>query len=537
MKLSKYLVGTLACALMAACSNEENIENGSGGEVTTSYLAVNILNADGQGSRAFPSSDYEEGSASENAIKNIRFYLFNSDGSAYTLADGNSYVTSTYKEDESTDNTSETVEEVGEAVLVINQSTATPPASIIAIANPPSGLANTYSLTGLSNVLGNYATTGAENTFIMSNSVYNNGTTLGEVSVSGHVTNDEDEALANPVDIYIERVVAKVSVSDGRESPTYTGAYLVDESSKIYAVINGWQVADYNQNSYLVKHISSSWTDSGLGITLWSTNDYHRSFWATSVPIDDTHVAGNYNWNNANIALGQSVYTQENTPTSAITNNANNSLTKILVAATLRTQGEGNDPSTWTAAPIYRLYGAPYASEEAILTEIANRFADTYYTRSGNDPSYTYTSLSPDNLELKTADDLNDDNIASYAVVAQLKSGVTVYGAAPDHTESTSACNTALKEIEAQVWKDGKTYYYTTIEHLGSDNSIGKYGIVRNHSYKIAIDNIEGFGTPVYDPTEEIDPITPTTENSYIAARVNILSWRVVNNDDVVLGQ
>lgn len=536
MRLSKYLVGTLACALMAACSNEENIENGSGGEVTTSYLAVNILNADGQGSRALPSG-YEEGTDPENAIEKIRFYLFNSDGSAYTLADGNSYVTSTYTEDESTDNTTETVEEVGKAVLVIDQSTATPPASIIAIANPPSGLANTYSLTGLGNVLENYATTGAEKTFIMSNSVYNNGATLGEVSVSGHVTNDKDEALANPVDIYIERVVAKVSVSDGRESPTYNGAYLVDESNNIYAVINGWQVADYNQNSYLVKHISSSWTDESLGITTWSTNDYHRSFWATSVPFDDTHVAGNYTWNNADIALGQSVYTQENTPTSAITDNANNSLTKILVTATLRTKGEGNDPSTWTATPIYRLYGAPYASEEAILNEIASRFAGTYYTRSGSDPDYTYTNLSSTDLELKTAKDLNDNSISSYAVVAQLKSGVTVYGAAPDRTESTSACNTALKEIEAQVWNEGKTYYYTTIEHLGSDNSIGKYGVVRNHSYKIEIDNIQGFGTPVYDPTEEIDPVTPTTEYSYIAARVNILSWRIVNNDDVVLGQ
>lgn len=33
MKLSKYLVGTLACALMAACSNEENpaVDNGTQG--------------------------------------------------------------------------------------------------------------------------------------------------------------------------------------------------------------------------------------------------------------------------------------------------------------------------------------------------------------------------------------------------------------------------------------------------------------------------------------------------------------------------
>ena len=49
MKLSKFLVGTLACALMAACSNEENpaVDNGTQGqEGEQAFIAVNLVAPD-----------------------------------------------------------------------------------------------------------------------------------------------------------------------------------------------------------------------------------------------------------------------------------------------------------------------------------------------------------------------------------------------------------------------------------------------------------------------------------------------------------
>ena len=69
------------------------------------------------------------------------------------------------------------------------------------------------------------------------------------------------------------------------------------------------------------------------------------------------------------------------------------------------------------------------------------------------------------------------------------------------------------------------------ISHLGTDNSIAKYGIVRNHLYDINVTDMSGFGSPVYDPTETIIPTVPDENKSYVAAKINVLQWRVVQQD------
>lgn len=86
--------------------------------------------------------------------------------------------------------------------------------------------------------------------------------------------------------------------------------------------------------------------------------------------------------------------------------------------------------------------------------------------------------------------------------------------------------NASFKNIATfKYWNEGRTYFYTDIEHNGNI-----CGIVRNHLYKLTINSITGFGTPVPDPDKEIIPEKPTDdENSYIAAKVEILSYKVVS--------
>ena len=340
MKMKYWALSLLACGGMLACTNDEVAENNGKEEGTeVSYLAVNVMNTVGSGSRALPTG-YEEGSEDENKISTMRFYLFNSNGTPYTLTGGTNCVTASYSEDTDNDQTTSTVEKVGNAVLVIEGSTATPPASVVAILNYAPGTGEdafaNISLGDLKDKTGDYGATG-EGNFIMSNSVYNNGTTIGEVSVVGKVEKTSEAAIANPVEIYVERVVAKVTVADGRESPTTAGTYLVSgtegHADAVYAVITGWQVADYNKKSYILKNINSSWSDTDLGfstINPWSSSDYHRSFWATSATIDGSNTAGNYSWNNINKTLEASVYTQENTGTTGNINAKENKLTKVI---------------------------------------------------------------------------------------------------------------------------------------------------------------------------------------------------------------
>jgi hypothetical protein len=88
----------------------------------------------------------------------------------------------------------------------------------------------------------------------------------------------------------------------------------------------------------------------------------------------------------------------------------------------------------------------------------------------------------------------------------------------------------------AMVYKNGMTYYYTPVRHLGSDGSASEYGVVRNHIYKVNISDISGFGTPVYDPDTDIEiPQRPADTKSYVAAEVRILSWKVVKNNYSVI--
>ena len=52
------------------------------------------------------------------------------------------------------------------------------------------------------------------------------------------------------------------------------------------------------------------------------------------------------------------------------------------------------------------------------------------------------------------------------------------------------------------------------------------------------ISQIIGYGTPVSEPTQYIDsPEVPEDEESWMAATIEILDWKVVENNDVVLGQ
>ena len=88
-----------------------------------------------------------------------------------------------------------------------------------------------------------------------------------------------------------------------------------------------------------------------------------------------------------------------------------------------------------------------------------------------------------------------------------------------------------MAQSPVQVRKDGMTYYFTPIRHLAKNKTeMGYYGVVRNHSYRITINTISGFGTPVYNPDEVIDPVIPKDTETYLAARINVLSWRVVTS-------
>ena len=95
------------------------------------------------------------------------------------------------------------------------------------------------------------------------------------------------------------------------------------------------------------------------------------------------------------------------------------------------------------------------------------------------------------------------------------------------------ATNNYLKTIEpALLYTNGQTYYFIDIEHLGT--AAAKYGVVRNHVYQIDIESIKGYGSPVYNgfgyivDFPDVPEYPEEDDGSYVAAKINILSWKVV---------
>lgn len=408
--------------------------------------------------------------------------------------------------------------------------------------------------------------------FVMSNSVYESaGQDVCSTPVANSVFATEKEAMSKPVDIYVERVNAKVNAKidanykrDGETEKAWTknedGKYQIKVGSidvttyeenanatpttdtyPVYAVVQGWQLADANGKAELCKQINTSWYAGELGISPWTTFDYHRCFWSKSVPFTSGAQAGaNHPVNPTFKGITQSlsddfsaepVYTLPNTPDEVVTNpkTSDNTLTKLIVAAKLVYKDKNN---TYHPAQVCQYRGLTYLGEEAVKKQIVGGFA-RYFKKTTTGGVDVYKSIDASDIAFKTVP--GSSEVKDYEVVAKLADdNVELWEKnGQEYTKANNAIvNDALAKEEAQVRStDGATYYYTPIKHLGDAGKLGEYGIVRNHSYQVTIQNIKGFGTPVYNPDQEIDPMIPSDENTYLAASIKVLSWRVVSSN------
>lgn len=564
--------------MLGACSSSDDLKDGGAtANEGKSYIAVNIksVGTTGAGTRADGDytqggGTYEDGTANEGAISKVRFFFFNSDGSSYIMKNKNvNYLELDASVSGGADHL-QTIEGKTSAMLVIEGETKTAPAYMIAVVNPQtltkledkayreSQLRDEFT----DNSFVKIATDGTGNKqygdFVMSNSVYaENGARVCASSVSGHVEENRDEATKNPVDIYVERVVAKATTNVNTEkgwekitSGADDGKYKIkvgktnidaEHEKDVYAVVQGWGLADENGQAELEKQIDvtkNNLTSAILGIDPWTSPDYHRCFWSASVTFttaSGTNPIVNHKFSEFTTPFGTTpLYTCPNTPTyTEFTDGVNNkpyenTLTKVLVAAKLVYYDDDHNSHP---ADICKYRGIQILGADNVLKQVAKDHSE-YWTK---DNSGKYELLAPKDLVYTRADldGSTTDKLKSYEVRPVLKTGVKVYkknsDGSFDATDSNDKLNTSLAESPVQVRNDGMTYYYTPIRHLAeTTDKWGYYGVVRNHSYRITINTMSGFGTPVYNPDEVIDPVIPKDTETYLAARINVLSWRVV---------
>lgn len=569
MKIPKLFPFACVALMMTACASDKD-EMGGGTKPGSDpqYLAVNIVNV-GATPTTRATDDYENGTTDESTIKKVRFYFFNGDGSPYLIKNPGiegvegggekNWLEASPADDSSTSGTPSQIEKITQTVLVINGVQSAAPAAIVAVVNPETVDAATlkngnkmrlselrYSAVG-NNFYKKDAATGAVSDFVMSNSVYvNAGEDVCASLVAGHVTTSKKTAKEKPVDLYVERVVAKVTADVDKttfelgngtnwDATKYGTKDPVGQSGdyNVYAVIDGWGLANENGKAEVEKQVNKTWADGTLGFTPWTTTDYHRCFWETSVAFV-TGAGGNQPvnpmFNQLKAKMKDVLYTLPNTPGSKVTDLKNNDLTKFAVAATLRYKDASGN---WNNAEICRYNGVSILGIDNLKKQVALTFSQYYTSTDGTN----YTQLSKDDIDFKDP----NGTMQPYLVTPTLANDAT--GTKKYYTKTTSGTTPTFTEVDkdkvlaaieadkAEIRKDGRAYYYVPIKHLGGTGELAEYGIVRNHFYKITLSGITGFGTPVYDPNKVVDPIVPTYEDTYLAARVQVLRWRVVNQN------
>ena len=229
MKKFTMFSSVLASALMltvASCSSSDDITGGNGNaEGSTSYLVIN-LNSVGNApaSRVYEQNGgkYDDGEDLENQIKKVRFYFYNADGTAYKLQNTgtNGGAQNWIEQEVTTENGDQSVTVSGktQAVLVLTGESNVSPASMLAVVNPEVGSSQLDE-----NMVSRWSKMRTEltgktfhdgNGFVMTNSTYEDGgKDLCTTLLSGRTYSTQDKALDNPVDVYVERINAKVKAS------------------------------------------------------------------------------------------------------------------------------------------------------------------------------------------------------------------------------------------------------------------------------------------------------------------------------------
>ena len=294
--------------------------------------------------------------------------------------------------------------------------------------------------------------------------------------------------------------------------------------TKVYVKINNWSLYNSRSQSNILKSINPEWGDGALGLA-WNNSPNFRSYWAIADDYDGTYANENkFNWQTGN-QISTATYCGENTAS------AEDNRTKLVLKGQL-VKADG------TPFELVKWNGQEMVDVSNLKIAIASQLQYQVFSYTDIDDPNTHFSITPDDIECISGAEINaPDGVENYEVYFALStSGEAKNWAIKAADVLTTYDNAQLNSYlyknipPAIVYAAGQTYYFIDIKHLGTEGKAAEYGIVRNHIYDIVIESIKGYGTPVFIPGGNIVvPETPTEEEGvYVAAKINVLSWRVV---------
>ena len=586
MKIKHFFGLAVIAAMTASCSSNEDLGTAGSGtgtnEAGVGYVAfnINLPTQSGSSSRAGSENDqFDAGTPNEYDVKDATLLIFEgSSESAAQFKGAYTLNTAPWKNNGQTDNITTTsatiVKEIATptssdhcyALVVLNKNnvfTVDETAKTITLKGATATFSGTYK---------NFAESLSEenltnNGFYMANAPLASKAggatdpTGAEIktlaNLDDKIKETESEAKSAPAQIYVERGVAKVTMQNTSTTPaTVAGSTKSDGTSSVDFKITSWVLDNTNKKTYLVRSTDgfNDWTSlASNSPTLPAANKYrfvgsnavaanlYRTYFAKDANFDQTGnttaLTASDLVTNPNPTFVDKFgndnpqYCFENTFDAACQNDQYT--TRVLIKAKLNS-GDTFYVFNGDQNTIYPIDKVKNEIKKYYLIE------NEAWIKANVTPATGKSEVNGDDLDVEITDAAGKVSITSIT----FKSGVTVSSSATVPTNYDEV----LKRIGTiDEYKDGESYYFVRIKHFGDDmtpwnkdettkpsnlsvypddnqagNYLGRYGVLRNNWYDIAVTGVKGLGSAT------VPSVTPNTDDelkSYIAVKINVLSW------------
>lgn len=562
-------------------------------EGDAAYMTINLKSAN-MGSRAtedVESSFFEYGNSDEHAVTSAQFFFFDEAGTYVGKASPwNGGTESNQRPDENIEFRSNTV-----IVLDNLTGTDYPSYMVTVLNAPDFSAESTLQATAKKlSTWTTTKTTEGKNAFVMSTTSYFQGdeTDMHHADLHYYATkvnpgdfrttpnlDGKDNSI---VEIYVERLAAKVEL---KVNPELANDVKVVEGVKLYkidATVAGndnpgtevgktdiyvkflnWGLSFTAKQSHISKNLDG-WDFNSTIFDDWNDKGNHRSYYGKSYLYNafDAKEINKYGFNQIKSTIGEGVeYCNELTRPQSIMAVPGQATSVLVTAQACDENGKPLELVRYRGVLFNKADFLNYSlnalntgnklnywiADESSKTEVEGENGTTittytHYTQlsaadvtlglelSGTGTGKTYVQASAVNIEGKNL------------FTRELKDGKYEYTAY--NGDLKADLNAAFKTLTpAEAFTNGKMFYTIPIEHFGASEkdadpsrTEGYYGVVRNHWYKLDITKLEKMGHGVFNPgtgdeTGEIIIPEEPEEYFYLAARVNILSWKIVNQD------
>lgn len=556
--------------MLGSCSSSDDL-NGGGNNTGSNqsgdgYVAftINMPSQSGSSSRAFDSSNdqFKDGLANEYAVKDATLLLFDgADENSATFVAAYKLSTEPWKklapsDDNITTQSRKIVQKVtksinkAKALVILNKN------GIFTVDDTDNSL--TIDGTKFTGTFKNFlekadATKDKDFTkegFYMANAPLassNGGSTAPATGTKVTTLTDlkdkiYDSELAaktgDPAEVYVERGVAKVTLQKGTVNKADNGT-----TDKVSFEVTGWAIDNYNPTTYLVRSTDgfNSWMNYAnenvtakpyrfVGHTEVAPGLY-RTYFAKDVNYDTdastvlkraTDFKNTYGDENPQYCFENTFNVEkqrENQTTLATIKAKLNGGTSFYILG-------GDQTTLYTEDDLKTLVASKFITEEDTWLKTNGKAGETITT---TDITVTLDKTNPTAVivkDIKVADSKLTNPAVTYPALDNVKAAI---GTITYYQNGESYYTVRIKHFGDQLtpWEKGQLgvaegSIYPDGTKTAEENWLGRYGVLRNNWYDITVEGVKGLGSPI---RPELTTTTDDELESYIAVRINVLSW------------